>query len=106
MVLVAESLGKLCGFLAIDKDVAQESGVISSFAVDKQMRRKGVATAMLAAAKEWCMRLGLNRLIIVTQSRNYPAITFCRNNGYVYCGYNDNHYSNQDIAVFFSMRLY
>ena len=106
IILVAESGGKLCGFLSVDKYPSQESGIIYSLAVDKKMRRKGVATSMLATAKEWCTRLGLNRLIIVTQSRNYPVIAFCRNNGYVYCGYNDSHYSNQDIAVFFSMRLY
>jgi len=106
VVLVAESLGRLCGFVAIDKDISQESGTITLFAVDKRMRRKGIATSMLAAAKEWCIRLGLNRLIIVTQSRNYPSISFCVSNGYSYCGYNDSYYSNQDIAVFFSMRLY
>ena len=105
LVLVAESSSELHGFLIVDRGTTQNAAVITDFAVERTMRRKGIATAMLVSAREWAMRAGLHRVIIVTQSRNYPAICFCRRNGYVYCGYNDNYYSNQDIAIFFSMKL-
>ncbi len=105
LVLVAESIGGLRGFLVIDKGTAQDAAIITDFAVERTMRRRGIATAMLATAREWTTRIGLNRLIIVTQSRNYPAICFCRRNGYTYCGYNDSYYTNQDIALFFGMKL-
>ncbi|MEE3229275.1 MAG: GNAT family N-acetyltransferase [Chloroflexota bacterium] len=105
LVLVAESIGGLRGFLIVDKGTAQEAAIITDFAVERTMRRRGIATAMLVTVGEWATRIGLNRLIIVTQSRNYPAICFCRRNGYTYCGYNDSYYTNQDIALFFGMKL-
>ena len=105
LVLVAESAGKLHGFLIVDRGTTQNAAVITDFAVERTMRRRGIAAAMLVTVREWAMRAGLHRLIIVTQSRNYPAICFCRRNGYAYCGYNDSYYSNQDIALFFSMKL-
>ena len=105
LVLVAESIGGLRGFLIVDKGTAQEAAIITDFAVERTMRRRGIATAMLVTAREWTTRIGLNRLTIVTQSRNYPAICFCRRNGYTYCGYNDSYYTNQDIALFFGMKL-
>ena len=105
LVLVSESLGVFTGFLVLDRGTAQDAAIITNFAVERSMRRRGIATAMLVTAREWASRAGLNRLIIVTQSRNYPAICFCRRNGYIYCGYNDSYYSNQDIALFFSMKL-
>ena len=105
LVLVAESTGVLTGFLVLDIGTAQDAAIITNFAVERSMRRRGIATAMLVTARDWASRAGLNRLIIVTQSRNYPAICFCRRNGYTYCGYNDSYYSNQDIALFFGMKL-
>ena len=105
LVLVAESIGGLRGFLVVDKGTAQDAAIITDFAVERTMRCRGIATAMLVTAREWATRIGLNRLIIVTQSRNYPAISFCRRNGYIYCGYNDSYYTNQDIALFFGMKL-
>ena len=105
LILVAESSDNLRGFLIIDKDTTQNAAVITDIAVERTMRRRGIAKAMLVTTKEWAMRAGLHRLIIVTQPRNYPAICFCRRNGYAYCGYNDSYYLNQDIAVFFCMKI-
>ncbi len=105
LILVAESSDNLCGFLIVDKDTTQNAAVITDIAVERTMRRRGIAKSMLVTAREWAIRAGLHRLIIVTQPRNYPAICFCRQNGYAYCGYNDSYYLNQDIAVFFCMKI-
>jgi hypothetical protein len=35
------------------------------------------------------------------QTKNYPAIQFARAQGFVFCGFNDHYYMNQDIALFF-----
>jgi hypothetical protein len=39
------------------------------------------------------------------QSKNYPAIAFCKKQGMAYCGYSDRYYANQDIALFFGLHL-
>ena len=82
-----------------------QDGVIADFAVDRLARRRGVGTALLGSARDWATRSGLQRLIIETQSKNFPAIRFCQHNGFTYCGYNDQYYVSQDIALFFGMKL-
>ena len=40
-----------------------------------------------------------------TQTKNYPAICFYRKHRFVFCGFNDRYYTNQDIALFFAQSL-
>ena len=51
------------------------------------------------------MSQNLRRLIVETQTKNYPAIQFLLKRGLVFCGYNDLFYPNQDIAIFFGQNL-
>jgi ribosomal protein S18 acetylase RimI-like enzyme len=37
------------------------------------------------------------------QSKNYPAIRLAQKMGFVFSGYSDHYYPNQDIALFFSL---
>ena len=48
---------------------------------------------------------GLDRLLFVIQSKNYPAMQFCRKLGFEFCGFNELHFSNRDIALFFGHDL-
>jgi RimJ/RimL family protein N-acetyltransferase len=36
------------------------------------------------------------------QSKNLPAIRLAQKFGYEFCGYNDQYYINQDVALFFA----
>jgi hypothetical protein len=40
------------------------------------------------------------------QTKNYPAISFCQKHGMTFCGFNDRHFANQDIALFFALALH
>jgi hypothetical protein len=66
---------------------------------------RGIGTALLRAARDWALETKLRRLIVETQTKNYPAIRFLQKRGLVFCGYNDLFYPNQDIAVFFGQML-
>ena len=105
LVIVGEVAGRLAGYLTLTYVTTPQVGVIADFAVDRLTRRRGVGTLLLGAARDWATRAGLHRLIIETQSKNYPAICFCQRNGFAYCGYNDQYYASQDIALFFGMKL-
>ena len=105
LVIVAEVAGGLLGYLTLTHVITPQVGVIADFAVDKKVRRRGVGTSLLGAARDWANRSGMQRLMIETQSKNFPAICFCQRNGFTYCGYNDRYYSSQDIALFFGMKL-
>jgi GNAT superfamily N-acetyltransferase len=65
----------------------------------------GVGSVLLAAALQWARANGLLRVVLETQSKNYPAICFAQKHGLVYCGYNDRYYPNQDVALFFGANL-
>jgi hypothetical protein len=60
---------------------------------------------LLAAAAHWARTNNLGRIILATQSKNYPAICFAQKHGLAFCGYNDRYYPNQDVALFFGMEL-
>ena len=104
-MIVAEVAGRLLGYLTLTHLTTPQVGVIADFAVDRLARRTGVGTVLLGAAREWSVGAGIRRLIIETQSKNFPAICFCQRNGFAYCGYNDRYYTSQDIALFFGMQL-
>ena len=105
LVIVGEVAGRLLGYLTLTHVATPQVGVIADFAVDRLARRRGVGTVLLGTARDWATRAGLQRLIIETQSKNFPAICFCQRNGFAYCGYNDRYYGSQDIALFFGMKL-
>jgi GNAT superfamily N-acetyltransferase len=105
LVIVGEVAGRLLGYLTLTHGTTPQVGVIVDFVVDRPARRRGVGTVLLGAARDWATRAGLQRLIIETQSKNFPAICFCQRNGFAYCGYNDRYYASQDIALFFGMKL-
>jgi ribosomal protein S18 acetylase RimI-like enzyme len=103
--LVAEEAGLLKGYLNLTLAAAPETGWVADFAVDRRFRRSGVGSVLLASATHWARQNRLRRLILETQSKNYPAICFAQKHGMAFCGYNDRYYPNQDVALFFGMVL-
>lgn len=105
LVVVAERDHEPRGYLAVSHSTLSDVGLIADFAVDRNARRQGIGTVLLASAMDWARRSGLHRLFLETQNRNDGAICFCRASGFAYSGYNDRYYSNDDIAMFFGRTL-
>lgn len=78
---------------------------VTDLVVDAASRRKGVATALLAAGQDWAASRSHRRLMLEMQAKNLPAIRFAQKFGYEFCGYNDHYYINQDVAIFFAKVL-
>lgn len=79
--------------------------MIHQIVVSSAYRRRGIASRLVNVARQWAKEHQLNRLMIETQTKNFPLINFCQNNGFAFCGFNDRYFPNQDIAVFFSTSL-
>ena len=103
--LVAGDEGRLQGYLHLTLASSPETGWVADYGVERRFRRSGVGSVLLTAAADWARANGLKRLILETQSKNYPAICFAQKHGLAFCGYNDRYYSNQDVALFFGMVL-
>ena len=105
LFVVAESAKRTRGYLAVSHSTLPDVGVIADFAVDRNARRQGIGTVLVASAMDWAQRAGLQRLFLETQNRNDAAICFCQASGFAYSGYNDRYYASEDITMFFGRTL-
>lgn len=103
--LVAEEGGQIKGYINLTYASVSATGWIADFGVERRFRRMGVGSVLLAAALQWGRSNHMHRVILETQSKNYPAIAFAQKHGLTYCGYNDRYYPNQDVAIFFGANL-
>jgi GNAT superfamily N-acetyltransferase len=103
--LVAEQDGQPRGYLNLMLAPVPETAWVTDCVVERRFRRGGVGSVLLAAAAQWARSNRLKRLILEMQSKNYPAICFAQKQGLSFCGYNDQYYANQDVALFFGMAL-
>jgi len=93
------------GYCQLDAHAWQQAGWISHLIVDRRYRRQGIGRAMVRASILWGKKLGLRRLMVALQTKNYPGIRFCEKHGFGFSGFNDRYYSNGDIALFFTLRI-
>jgi GNAT superfamily N-acetyltransferase len=103
--LVACVSNSVRGYLTMQADIERGNGWVRDLAVEEGWRRRGIGGALLKAARQWARERALSRLTVETQTKNYPAICFCEKFGLVFCGFNDQYYPNQDIALFFAQRV-
>ena len=103
--LVADEHGHVYGYVALTAQVEHGIAWVGDLVVDRPWRRRSTGTVLLQAAAQWGQDHGLGRLVIEVQTKNYPAIQFCRSRGLTFCGYNDHYWPSQDIALFFGESL-
>jgi ribosomal protein S18 acetylase RimI-like enzyme len=104
-LLVAVFNDRPLGYIALDRGVYPGTTQATDLAVSVPWRRKGVGTSLVFAAQDWAEHHHSRQLVLEMQSKNYPAISLALKLGYVFCGYGDRYYLNQDIALFFSKSL-
>jgi len=95
----------IVGYLTMGASEWHSTGWVADLVVAPEYRRRSVASQLLQVGKEWAREAGLRRLIVETQTKNFPAMCFLERHGFSFCGYNDRYYANQDIALFFSLDL-
>jgi ribosomal protein S18 acetylase RimI-like enzyme len=93
------------GYIALLEHPGSRALWVTDCSVREDLRRKGIGSALILAAQEWALETGCRKLVLEMQSKNYPAIQMARKLGFEFCGYNDNYFHNQDIALFFSRLL-
>ena len=105
VVLVALENGSPIGYICATIEYASSIGWVTDLAVSPLQRRKGAASALLTATQSWALERGVKRLILEMQSKNQAYIRLAQKFGYEFCGYNDQYYLTQDVALFFGRTL-
>lgn len=103
--LVAVEGTDILGFTDVRVQLWDRVGWVHHLVVSRPHRRQGVGTRLVQAAADWARRAGLRLLVLESSTKNYPGLCFCQRLGCSFCGFNDQLYSSQDIAVFFSHPL-
>jgi len=78
---------------------------ITDLVVHEERRRAGVGSKLMTAAQEWAASRNHRRLILELQSKNIAAIRLAQKFGYEFCGYNDQYFLSQDVALYFAKQL-
>ena len=101
LALVAVLEGIPVGYLCARLEGASAVAWVTDLVVAPEQRRKGAASALLTATQAWALERGVRRLILEMQSKNQAYIRLAQKFGYDFCGYNDQYYPTQDVALFF-----
>ena len=102
--LVAEAEeGVLLGYVNMRVDGTR--GWVRDLVVGAPFRRRRIGSALLEQATRWALLHRVEHITLEMQTKNYPAIQFAQGHGFAFCGFDDRHYDNGDIAVFFDKRL-
>ncbi len=101
-VLVAEDENDILGYTVMSLHLDHGLGWVDHLVIAAPARRRGIGAQLLRAAFEWGLQRGVRRLMLPVQSKNHPAVCFCRKQGLVFCGFNERLFANGDIALFFS----
>ncbi len=103
--LVASQGSLVLGFVDVRLDPPNRAGWVHHLVVSRPHRRRGIGMRLVQAAGDWARRAGLRQLVLESSTKNYPGLCFCQRLGCTFCGFNDQLYASQDIAVFFSYPL-
>ena len=105
LVLVALQDGSPIGYLCAIQQPASDVAWVTDIVVAPHQRRKGAGSALLMATQAWALERGVHRLMLEMQSKNQAGIRLAQKFGYDFCGYNDQYYPTQDVALFFGRAI-
>lgn len=96
---------EIIAFLVMHHIAARSITVVQDIVVSRPFRRRGIGTRLLKVARQWADEQRAWQMTVETQTKNYPSIALCQKNGLTFCGFHDQYFPNQDIAVFFGQTL-
>ncbi len=95
----------LLGYITMRVDAAGRVAYLQDLVIDPMVRRRSLGARLVHVAKVWASEFRLQQIIFEIPMTNYPAIRFARSQGFAFCGFNDHHFANREIALFFSLSV-
>ncbi len=97
--------GQIVGYVTMRLDSAGRVAYLQDLVVDLQHRRRSLGARLVHVARVWASEFRLHQIIFEIPTTNYPAIGFAQAQGFAFCGFNDHHFANREIALFFSLSI-
>mgnify|MGYP001169988293 FL=1 len=104
-VFVAVQANTPVGYICLTEEHTAAIAWVTDIVVAPDARRKGAGSALLMAGQAWALERGVRRLVAEMPSKNQACIRLMQKFGYEFCGYNDQYYPTQDVALFFGRAL-
>ena len=104
-VLVAVLGKQIAGYARATDSILPHTTWLLDVVVSPRFRRQGIASTLILAAQSWGVDRKNHRAVLEMQSKNNPGVHLAQKLGYEFCGYNDQYYETQDIALFFGRSI-
>jgi len=104
-VLVAVIGKQTVGYVRTSDSILPNTAWLLDVVVSPRFRRQGIASTLVLAAQSWGVDRKNHRAMLEMPSKNSPAVHLAQKLGYEFCGYNDQYYETQDIALFFGRSI-
>ena len=104
-MLVASIGEQLVAYIRMNDRILPQTAWITDLVVATPYRRQGIATTLILAVHAWALERKKSRAILEMPSKDSPAVRLAQKLGYDFCGYNDQYYESQDIALFYGRLL-
>jgi ribosomal-protein-alanine N-acetyltransferase len=101
--LVAEEAGEFAGYAVLS--VVDVDAELQRIAVPEELRRTGVATALLAAVRTVAADGGAERLLLEVREDNLAALLFYERHGFTELGRRPRYYRDGTDALVLSARV-
>jgi len=104
-LLVAETAGRIAGYILLLKHRGTRLARLYSICVDRGMRGRGIAEALMAAGEDAVRQAGCASLRLEVRADNTAAIALYRKLGYRLFGSISNYYEDDQEALRFEKRI-
>ena len=105
VVVQDESSKHILGFVSMRVDELSRVAYLQDIVIDRPYRRRSLGSRLVHVARVWASEFDLRQIIFEIPTTNYPCILFAQALGFTFCGFNDHHFANREIAVFFSLSI-
>ncbi|MCY4147698.1 MAG: GNAT family N-acetyltransferase [Chloroflexi bacterium] len=96
---------QIVGYVTMRLGLSGRVFYLQDLVVDLPHRRRSLGARLVHVARVWASEFRLQQIIFEIPTTNYPAIRFAQAQGFTFCGFNDHHFANREIALFFSLSI-
>lgn len=105
VVVQDKSTNHILGYVSMRVDETSQVAYLQDIVIDKPYRRRSLGSRLVHVARVWASEYDLRQILFEIPTTNYPCILFAKALGFSFCGFNDHHFANREIAIFFSLSI-